>query len=141
MQSIGAVQRCRTQVQRNGTVTAEVVFLDRNVAEIAARQFDGAQADGQTISAQVTKIQSIPDTEVYVGMSQSTPSVNTTSAGHYGAHGVSPGVHQGMVPPHHMGAMNPRMGQSHVPQGPAASLEDSMPGDMVVLRRTRPIRQ
>lgn len=39
---------------------AEVLFQDGQLAPIAARQFNGASADGQIIQAEVTKVQSIP---------------------------------------------------------------------------------
>lgn len=42
------------------SVMAEVVFQDRTHAEQAVLQFNGADADGQIIHAEVTKLQQIP---------------------------------------------------------------------------------
>lgn len=67
---MGVVETCRSQVQRDRTVTAEVVFLNHSVAPIAVKQFDGAHADGQVIRAYITKTQSIPDINTHISHSQ-----------------------------------------------------------------------
>lgn len=55
---------------------AEIVFQDRNMATLAAQQFDGADADGQIIQAEVTKLQTIP-----TGGTTYAPSPSTAATG------------------------------------------------------------
>lgn len=59
LQTLGAVEQCATNIQENNTVTAEILFLNRSVANVAVRQFDGAMADGQILSASVSKTPTI----------------------------------------------------------------------------------
>lgn len=56
LQTLGAIEQCATHIQENNTVNAEVLFLNRSVANAAVRQFDGAMADGQILSASISKL-------------------------------------------------------------------------------------
>lgn len=71
------------------SVMAEVVFQDRMHAEQAVLQFNGADADGQIIHAEVTKLQQIPSLMAGGGgyMSGLSGSVTATSGDSTAARG------------------------------------------------------
>lgn len=55
MQNLGTIERCSSEIQSDNTVSAEVLFLNRTMADLAVQQFNGAMADGQIIRASITK--------------------------------------------------------------------------------------
>lgn len=124
MQALGAVQRCRTQARPDGTVAAEVVFLDRSMADIAAHQFDGALADGRVIYANVTKVQTIPDPDL-IADPQADAAAGAVAAELYQEELLQPVVRESpaVAEPVYVNSW----------EGPP------LHSDMVVLRRTRPI--
>lgn len=80
--SIGRVSQCKTLVQRDGIVTAEVLFQEAELAVQACEKFDGANADGHIIDAEIRRISIAPPLQSVTGtinnyISQSTKLVSS----------------------------------------------------------------
>lgn len=71
--NVGRVRHCQTRVEANESVTAEIMFEDVELAQVAAEQFDGANADGHILDAETCRVSTIPALSNFYSSGQQAP--------------------------------------------------------------------
>lgn len=63
LSQVGQIVHLQTQAGPGGSVTAAIVFLDPRLAQVAAKQFHGALADGMVLQTEVRRLEGIQSWE------------------------------------------------------------------------------